>query len=43
LKRQDYIIGKVIDNVVDEEDEGFSKGISTDLDYTIRLTDDDPL
>lgn len=42
LKRQEYIIGKVLDNVRDEDDEESSE-LSSKLDYTIRLTDDDPL
>mmetsp|Transcript_21081 Transcript_21081/g.21777 ORF Transcript_21081/g.21777 Transcript_21081/m.21777 type:complete len:758 (+) Transcript_21081:44-2317(+) len=42
LKRQEYIIGKVLNNIKDEDDDDYS-GLSTDLDYTIRLTDDDPL
>ena len=43
LERQDYIIGKVLDDIQDEDDDDLIKGIDAKLDYTIRITDDDPL
>jgi hypothetical protein len=43
LQRQDYIVGKVLDDIQDEDDDDLIKGIDMKLDYTIRITDDDPL
>lgn len=43
LQRQDYICGKILDDIQDEDDSDLIKGIDTSLDYTIRVTDDDPL
>ena len=43
IKRQEYITGKVLDDIQDEDDDELIKGIDTKLDYTIRITDDDPL
>lgn len=43
IQRQDYIVGKVLDDIQDEDDDDLIKGIDMKLDYTIRITDDDPL
>ena len=42
LQRQDFIVGKVIENIGDEEEDDEVKGIKNPQ-YTIRITDDDPL
>jgi hypothetical protein len=44
LERQDFIVGKVIQNIGDDDDDDLligAKAISQK--YTIRITDDDPL
>jgi hypothetical protein len=43
LERQDYFISKILDNVPDEDDLGLTEGINTEIKYTIRINDDDPL
>jgi anoctamin-10/anoctamin-7 len=43
LKRQDYIVSKVFDDAPDDDDESLVQNVGTKLDYTIRITDDDPL
>lgn len=43
IQRQEYIVGKVLDDIRDEDDDELIKGIDVKLDYTIRITDDDPL
>lgn len=43
LQRQDYICGKILDDIQDEDDTDLIKDVSSKLDYTIRITDDDPL
>ena len=41
LKRKDYIIGKIVHNIPDDEN-NFDK-LSNKAEYIVRLTDDDPL
>lgn len=43
LKRQEYLVGKVLDNIQDEDEEGLTQGLSTKVDYTVLETDNDPL
>jgi hypothetical protein len=43
LERQKYICGKVIDDVGDEDDSELTVGTRAKFDYSVRITDDDPL
>ncbi len=43
LERQEYYIGKLIDNIPDEDDMGLVENINAEIKYTIRVNDDDPL
>ncbi len=44
LERQDFIVSKVIRSIGDEgDDEAAKKNFKPNLEYSIRITDDDPL
>eukprot|EP01038_Epipyxis_sp_PR26KG_P011020 gene11020-14800_t len=43
LQRQEYFIDKFMHNVPDEDDDGLTANIKSDIKYTIRINDDDPL
>lgn len=43
LARQDFIVSKVINNVGDDDEEIGQKNVKINVQYTIRITDDDPL
>ncbi len=43
LARQEYIVGKVMDNVVDEDDSDLTKNLFIVPVYLVNTTDDDPL
>jgi hypothetical protein len=43
LERQDYICGKILDDIEDEDDGDLIKGIRTHFEYVVNITDDDPL
>lgn len=43
LDRQEYIVGKVLDNVQDEDDSDLTKSLFIVPNYLVNVTDDDPL
>lgn len=43
MKRQEYILGKVLDNVEDEDDSDLMKNVFEVPDYLIKQTDEDPM
>ena len=43
LKRQNFIISKIVDNAVDDDDDFLDEKVGISTEYTIRITDDDPL
>jgi len=43
LKRQRFFSSKIVDNAVDDDDSFLEKGMGISAEYTIRITDDDPL
>ena len=43
LKRQDYLVDKVLNNVEDEDQVDLVKGIFIPPNYLVDITDEDPL
>lgn len=43
LRREQYIVGKVLDDIPDDEDDPDNVLVPSDVEYAIRVTDDDPL
>lgn len=43
LDRQEYIVGKVMDNVADEDDSDLTKNLFIVPVFLVNATDDDPL
>ena len=43
LQRQDFIVSKVLLDAADDQDEDEDQKVKQQIDYTIRITDDDPL
>lgn len=43
LERQDYICGKILDDIEDEDDSELIKDIRTHFELVVSITDDDPL
>jgi len=43
LDRQDYIVGKVLENIQDEDDSDLTKSLFIVPNYLVNVTDDDPL